>query len=80
MFRKERTELPHAHRLNTNTKQTTLICSFGVPKEENFGPDAFEQYQAKKGACPRQIYIHFCEMSFVLSCMCCRSQPADSIL
>jgi len=32
-----------------DTQQTFLNCSIGVPKEEDFGPDSFEQYQAQKG-------------------------------
>jgi len=49
-----------------NTKQTTLNCSIGVPKEEDFGPDSFDQYQAQKGACARNIYTYSCEL-FLLS-------------
>jgi len=46
---------------NMNTKQTSLNCSIGVPKEEDFGPDSFDQYQAPKGACPSNTYTYSCE-------------------
>jgi len=45
----ELSQLPYAQRTNMNTQQTSLNYSIGVPKEENFGPDSFEQYQAQKG-------------------------------